>query len=256
MPTENFCLCLSAAQKRQSSVRKQQLTAATVFTEHPADETDQLPESTPLFILNAQSMSFPDDVDSYSFADIDVASSINEPRVFDPSATPKSMVSYNLSLATTNLSSCSTQSLLRKLLEKAQLLDDYYKGLSRKPHNRSVSSLSLSSTSLLGKSEVTPRSYFHRCQSQRRNRRNLYDTISAESSRFNLYVDEDNVLRELVRFNNNIDLILSRLATDGETTQATTNDLPADENLFLQTAVDPLVGSAQVNHDRYGFLTE
>ena len=31
-----------------------------------------------------------------------------------------------------------------------------------------------------------------------------------------LYVDEDNVLKELVRFNNDIDLILSRLEMEGE----------------------------------------
>jgi len=47
--------------------------------------------------------------------------------------------------------------------------------------------------------------------------------MSADSSRFNLYADEDNVLRELIRFNNDIDLILSRLEMEGENVQQINN---------------------------------
>ncbi|CAF5055774.1 unnamed protein product, partial [Rotaria socialis] len=78
-------------------------------------------------------------------------------------------------------------------------------------------SLSPSTNSLLGRNGVTPRSLLHRDQScesirkSRRKRRSLNDNMSADSSRFNLYADEDNVLRELISFNNDIDLILSRL---------------------------------------------
>jgi energy-converting hydrogenase A subunit M len=43
--------------------------------------------------------------------------------------------------------------------------------------------------------------------------------MSTDSSRFNLYADEDNVLKELIRFNNDIDLILSRLEMEGENIQ-------------------------------------
>jgi hypothetical protein len=48
--------------------------------------------------------------------------------------------------------------------------------------------------------------------------------MSTDSSRFNLYADEDNVLRELIRFNNDIDLILSRLEMEGENVPVVNNN--------------------------------
>ncbi|CAF1659117.1 unnamed protein product, partial [Didymodactylos carnosus] len=56
---------------------------------------------------------------------------------------------------------------------------------------------------------------------RKRKHRSIYDNLS-EDSRYNLYADEDNVLRELIRFNNDIDLILSRLEMEGEQFQQAT----------------------------------
>lgn len=64
-------------------------------------------------------------------------------------------------------------------------------------------------------------------RSPARRYRQLYENISSDGSRYDLYVDEDNVLRELVRFNNDIDLILSRLDMEGET-------LPALEPMLIE----------------------
>ncbi len=174
-------------------------------------------------------------LDSYSFTDIEVASSINERKPLNFNATPKNFASRKCSLATTDLSAYSSQSLLRKLLDKAQILDEYYKDLSHKPshhhHHSSSSSLSSSLNSLFRKSDLPSRTYLHRHQSndsmrksQRRKSRNFQDNLSFDSSRFNLYDDEDNILRELIRFNNDIDLILSRLEIEGEYVQPTTNE--------------------------------
>jgi len=256
----NFQILLSlfVAQKRQSSVRKQQLSNG-----YPPIETDRLPDEQTSNIISQASQSIPflnqtdsirylnNGIDSYSFTDIEVASSINERKTFNPNATPKSIASHNRSLATTNLSAYSTQSLLRKLLDKAQALDEYYKDLSHKPSHHS-SSLN----SLLSKSDSPSRTFLHRYQSnesmrksQRKKYRNLYDNISSDNSRFNLYDDEDNILRELIRFNNDIDLILSRLDTEGESIEATTNDPPTlNENPLI---IDPPPDeNAPVNNDQ------
>ena len=211
-------------------------------------------------------------VDSYSFTDIEVASSVNEDRKKSKptvtntqsisvdidrqndddlqSATPKSFVSRDFSSATTNLSAYSTQSLLRRLLDKAQVLNEYYNEICTKeivqpPLSPSTKrSTSSSTNSLLGRTGATPRSLLHRDQSSesvrksRRKHRSIYDNMSADSSRFNLYADEDNVLRELIRFNNDIDLILSRLEMEGETVQPILNtNEPSDRRYSSNTQI-------------------
>ncbi|CAF2807664.1 unnamed protein product [Rotaria sp. Silwood2] len=190
-------------------------------------------------------------IDSYSLTDIEAVSSINEEKTeqkyIDQSTTPKSIISHNFSLATTNLSTYSTQSLLRKLLDKAQLLDEYYNDIVNKNTNKPKSSQSSSSISLLGRSGATSRSFLYRFQSNdsfkkssRRKHRHFNDNKSSDSSRYNLYCDEDNILRELIRFNNDIDLILSRLEMEGENLQQQiTNHSLSDENLIQQTIINP-----------------
>ncbi|CAF4405752.1 unnamed protein product, partial [Adineta steineri] len=152
-------------------------------------------------------------------------------------ATPKSFASRDFSSVTTNLSAYSTQSLLRRLLDKAQVLNEYYNDVCNKTTIQSPLSIStkrsssISTNSLLGgRTGATPRSLLHRDQSNesirklRRKHRSIYDNMSNDSSRFNLYADEDNVLRELIHFNNDIDLILSRLEMESGTTgQQNTN---------------------------------
>ncbi len=67
--------------------------------------------------------------------------------------------------------------------------------------------------------------------------------MSVDSSRFNLYADEDNVLRELVRFNNDIDLILSRLEMEGENVQqintntTNSNDITNEQQSLSSTQI-------------------
>ena len=66
-----------------------------------------------------------------------------------------------------------------------------------------------------------------------------------------LYVDEDNVLKELVRFNNDIDLILSRLEMEGESipqplpppadTPASSPQILLDEDHAEQTRTDSVL---------------
>ena len=202
-----------------------------------------------------------DGIDSYSFTDIEATSSINEnsnerQRRTEPikahhpsistdidhhndeclrSGTPKSFASRDFSSAATNLSSYSTQSLLRRLLDKAQVLNEYYNDICTRTtvqptlsSSRKRSS-STSINSLLGRTGAAPRSLLHRDQSIEsiRERRQTHssnnDNMSTGSSRFNLYADEDNVLRELIRFNNDIDLILSRLEMEGENIQQIEN---------------------------------
>jgi hypothetical protein len=267
-----FLNILSVAQKRQSSARKQRL-ASRVSNGHLAIETERLAndndeqhptipspshtesivnysdnpihnsQSTPLLNRSHHIHNLNNDTDSYSFTDIEVASSTNEEKRINQNATPKSIISHNISSGTTNLSTYSTQSLLRKLLDKAQVLDEYYNDISNKTAKQPPSSLSSSSHSLLGRSGGTSRP-FHRNRStdsiqksQRRKYRNLYDNVSSDSSRFNLYDDEDNILRELIRFNNDIDLILSRLEMEGENLQ---QQQQSNENLIQQpTTVNP-----------------
>jgi hypothetical protein len=214
-------------------------------------------------------------IDSYSFADIEIASSINDDgnnrdkriksRVTNDqsvsididrqtdddlqSATPKSFTSRDFSSAATNLSAYSTQSLLRRLLDKAHVLNEYYNDICTKTTAAKQSSLSpsrkrsssTSTNSLLGRTGATPRSLFHRDQSNesirkvRRKHRSIYDNMSADSSRFNLYADEDNVLRELIRFNNDIDLILSRLEMEGENVPVVNNSNDHNERHSLSS---------------------
>jgi hypothetical protein len=282
-------IILSVAQKRLSSVRKQQLATAPaivsnghliVETDRLSDDNDDdernsniiLPSATEFTeyshppIRNSQSIPYlnrtdstcnlNNAIDSYSFTDIEVASLVSEQKSKNPSATPKSIVSHHFSLATTNLSAYSTQSLLRKLRDKAQILDEYYKDISNKPKNQQSSSLCSSSNSLLERSDKISRS-FHRLHqsnesikiSQRRKYRNFYDNVSSDSSRFNLYVDEDNILKELIRFNNDIDLILSRLEMEGENLQQqqqTTDHPLLDENPIQQTTITDI--TPQINN--------
>lgn len=307
---------LLLAQKRQSSVRKQQLAAAAagrpsssancaLSNGHSIIDTDRLstdideqftnvtPPSScqhnpdPFMktyshhvIRNSQSIpllnrhdnittrinSIPfgirglnNGIDSYSFADIEIASSIHDdghdrdhrmkslrtPDQSDSididrqpdedlqSATPKSFASRDFSSMATNLSAYSTQSLLRRLLNKAQVLNEYYNDICTRTTNNNEHPSPLSPTrkrsstnSLLGRTGATQRSLLHRHQSEefnrksRRKHRSVYDNMSTDSSRFNLYADEDNVLRELIQFNNDIDLILSRLEMEGENVQS------------------------------------
>ncbi|CAF0777498.1 unnamed protein product [Rotaria sordida] len=191
-------------------------------------------------------------IDSYSFTDIEVASSINEENneqiCINQCTTPISIVSNNFSFATTNLSTYSTQSLLRKLLDKAQVLDEYYNNIVNRNANQTLSFLSKSSNSLLGRSNATSCSVLHRFQSNdsfKKSSRRKYHHFN-DSSRCNLYTDEDNILRELIRFNNDIDLILSRLEMEGESLQQqqqqqqqTTNHSLSNENLIQETNINP-----------------
>jgi hypothetical protein len=109
---------------------------------------------------------------------------------------------------------------------------------------------------LLEQLETRSRSSIHRNQSNesfkkspRKKYRNFYDNISSDSSRFDLYTDEDNILRELIRFNNDIDLILSRLEMEGENLQqTTTNNSLSDENLIQQTISDSTDISPHINN--------
>jgi len=214
------------------------------------------------------------------------------------SATPKSFASKDFSSMATNLSAYSTQSLLRRLIDKAQVLNEYYNDICTKTNVHTVvrkRSSSTSTNSLLGRTGATPRSLLHRDQSiesirkTRRKHRSIYDNMSTDSSRFNLYADEDNVLKELVRFNNDIDLILTRLEMEGENIQqqqqpinsnddgqqrhslsstqllldeqdqeSTITKLDDLKNLIQQTSIYPsddsgLAASPQIN-DRYVFI--
>ena len=63
--------------------------------------------------------------------------------------------------------------------------------------------------------------------------------MSADSSRFNLYADEDNVLKELIRFNNDIDLILSRLEMEGESVPAVNASQPNEPPSSPPTSDEP-----------------
>ena len=196
------------------------------------------------------------DIDSYSFTDIEVASSINdENNYIHRSATPKSLISHNHSSVTTNLSAYSTQSLLRKLLDKAQVLDEYYQDMSNKMTNRPASSLASSLNSLIDQSGATPRLFLYRNRSndnmkklQRRKYRHFHDNVSSDNSRFDLYNDEDNILRELIRFNNDIDLILSRLEMEGENLhqQQITNHTESEEK-YIQQSINNSTDDTNLN---------
>lgn len=156
---------------------------------------------------------FSQNLETCSFADIEIAS-----KSPTRAPTPKSMLSHHLSSMTTNLSACSTQSLLRKLLDKAQCLDEYYKEFSQPTRNHRWTIISTSSSSPLIKSDRT------------------------SNSRFELYPDEDNILRELVRFNTDINLILSRLNHD----DLSLNNLPTTTT---ETIIDSSNIDTQVHHD-------
>lgn len=186
-----------------------------------------------------------------SFRTPDQSDSIDIDRQPDEdlqSATPKSFASRDFSSMATNLSAYSTQSLLRRLLNKAQVLNEYYNDICTKTtnnHNNNNEHSSpirkrSSTNSLLGRTGAASRSLLHRQQSEESNRksrrkhRSVYDNISTDSSRFNLYADEDNVLRELIQFNNDIDLILSRLEMEGENVQS--NNLNSNEQVEKQSS--------------------
>lgn len=186
---------------------------------------------------------------AYSFTDIEVASSSNdENRDFQrriPSmnshqaslllsnvrqhyddivdGTPKSIPSRDFSSMTSNLSAYSTQSLLKKLLDKAQLLNEYYNDVCQKNDDNQTSGKYLTRKR---SSSISSGSFIHRDKSiesirrTRPKRSSFNENFSNESSRFNLYADEDNVLKELIRFNNDIDLILSRLENEPENGQS------------------------------------
>lgn len=210
--------------------------------------------SVPYFSQYDTNRNLNNPIDAYSFADIEVGSITNDEKIegkfINQSSTPKSLASRNISLAT-NLSTYSTQSLLRKLLNKAQVLDEYYNDIVNKTQNQTSLSLSSSLSSLLGRSGATPRPFIYRIRSNdsfkkvpsRKKYRQVYDRKSSDSSRFDLYTDEDNVLRELIRFNNDIDLILTRLEMEGENVQqhqvATINPQQSDENPIQQTTINP-----------------
>ncbi len=243
-------------------------TLITNYSQHPIRNSHSIPLLNRHDNITTRITSIPygihglnNGVDSYSFTDIEVASSINDERnkrqkrkklitTNDQSisididrqtdddlqtGTPKSFASRDFSSAATNLSSYSTQSLLRRLIDKAQVLNEYYNDICNKTPVQSPlppstkRSSSTSTNSLLGRTGATPRSLLHRDQSNesirkiRRKHRSIYDNTSVDSSRFNLYADEDNVLKELIRFNNDIDLILSRLEMEGENIQQNNN---------------------------------
>jgi hypothetical protein len=178
-------------------------------------------------------------LDTYSFADIELASSIVTDKNDDEHSRSynrlQSILSRNLSSITNDLSTCSTRSLLRTLVDKAQLLDQYYNEiLNKKANHRSLMSLSSSSSLLLlskscvkQRSNSLSRSLSIHCNSSNmcssmKCHRHGHEKNSSDNSRFDLYVDEDNVLRELVRFNTDIDFILSRLKVEGECEQQST----------------------------------
>ncbi|CAF1012171.1 unnamed protein product [Rotaria magnacalcarata] len=272
------------AHKRKPSVRKQQETTSydsTISNNQLVIETSRLTndneeqdsntlQSTAVELQDSLSLKYPhrpiynsqsipyisqydvyhnlnNPIDSYSFTDIEVISTNNEEKYVNSSKTSKRFVSNSLSLTTTNLSKYSTQSLLRKLLNKAQVLDEYYNDIVNKTKTQPSHSLSSSINSLLGRSGGMSRPLINRIQSTdsfkripRRKFRHLYDTKSMDSSRLDLYVDEDNVLRELIRFNNDIDLILSRLEMEGENLQQPSiNHSLLDENIIQQTIINP-----------------
>lgn len=171
------------------------------------------------------------DFDTCSFADIELASSnYEQEKPSNVEATPKSIASNNHSLATTNLSAYSTPSLLKKLRDKTQILDESYRDMSLKPSDQSLSSNSL----VDGYCRRNTRSHLQRRRQstdssrryQRKLRRQSNENIRSESSQFNLYRDEDHILKELVRFNNDIDLILTRLDIEN-------NDHPVEESPMI-----------------------
>ena len=240
---------LYLARKRQSTVRKQYQQQANLSNGNACTEIDrfseeqhflpiEVPESPLMRTTRSISFLHPtnsprpfsQNLDTCSFADIEVASSTNERKSLNHAVTPKSTLSHNISsMTTSNLSACSTQSLLRKLLDKAQCLDEYYKDLSHPPRNHRWTFVSTSSNS-----DRTSSSLFQpRPSSSQR----------SDSSRFDLYPDEDNILRELVRFNTDINLILSRLSNDDPSNnqQAATTT--------TETIIDPSNVDTQVHSD-------
>ena len=273
--------CFSLAQKRQSSVRKQQLALTSTMSngylpvENPSIEYHSyVPPPSPYQhyhrssieyvtspIRNSQSIPslhhysyrhrLNEHFDAYSFNDIEMGSSStttnekNETRRTFRRSTSKSILSQNLSSATTDLSTYSTQSLLRKLLDKAQVLDYYYNEIWKKTnHHSSLSLTSSSSNSMIGRSTSLSRTIDSKNKSPSRHLRGYYGNISSDSSRYDLYNDEDNVLRELIRFNNDIDLILSRLEMEGETLSQPTNN-----NDSSSLPIPPVVVSSSTSDD-------
>lgn len=226
-------------------------------------EIDRLPNShdddqNECFLKNSSQLDHFNDVDyfrcwtknldSFSFNDIEVSSSncvteASDEQFGKPRST--SFISKSNSSPTTDLSAYSTQSLLRRLIDKAQILDQYYNEIYKKKNNQSTLSLtSSSSNSGLGRSPSLSCSVSsHRNRSKTRSslskrHRLCNENVSSDGSRYDLYNDEDNVLRELIRFNNDIDLILSRLEMDGDNLQVAANVDQQSEMLPVQQVTD------------------
>ena len=236
-----------SAQKRRSSVRKQQRPIDSTnlsngyltSDENRCESTCFFPPPSPYQHYHRSSIgnspSIPslhhysyrhrlnEHFDAYSFNDIEMSSSTTTttnrskfPELQQQNRQRSSSKS-GVSSGTTDLSAYSTQSLLKKLLDKAQLLDHYYNQLWTPSNQRSSLSLNL-----IGAGRgANPRSYSFATRQRKspsRRSRAVFGNVSSDSSRTDLYHDEDNVLKELIRFNNDIDLILSRLEMEGEGT--------------------------------------
>ncbi|CAF0766045.1 unnamed protein product [Didymodactylos carnosus] len=209
--------------------------------------------------------------ESCSLVDIEVASTTNDTptdRSYTPNNylininkdsnrqksgcfTPHSFASGEFS--STDLSAYSTQSLLRRLIDKANLLNEFYADCCAKTTDHIIKTEDEKEEEIINKTPpLTTDSYLSSKHSSSVKRlidddsrttvpkykhRSIYDNLS-EDSRFNLYSDEDNVLRELIRFNNDIDLILSRLEMEGEQLQHTTSTKPRSHSPTNQLLLD------------------
>ena len=156
-----FPFCCHCSRTHRSSPAEQRREVPLAASPRPAPWTPSLPR-----------------LDSFSFTDIERSSVLSRDEHRRSHSKSSSV--------TTDLSTYSSQGLLRKLREKAQVLDEQYKRIS---------------------SPARPTT----------NERLSWDGSDRE-------MDEDNVLRELIRFNNDIDLILARLDVDEETLTNTRED--------------------------------
>nr|ACF75524.1 hypothetical protein 20 [Philodina roseola] len=170
--------------------------------------------SIPLLNRHRENSTNRNDLTTYSFTDIEIASTLTDEKRLESIVQTDESRPRDFSSIATNLSAFSTQSLLKKLLDKAQVLNEYYNEYSHRTDEPMIERKRSSDESIRKK--------------LRRKRSSFNENFSTESSRFNLYADEDNVLKELIQFNNDIDLILSRLEMEGENCQgnlSTTNPM-------------------------------